>query len=281
MKLVRSLLVLTCVIALASCQKEISFDNANPDGSNGGNTGGNNNNPGCNDISMKLKRYQSLVEHENYIELSWNSDGTLQRMTYKDVVSLHRTATYTYENGKISEAAFRTHDDQVYDTAVYHYNADNKVDSIYLKNDDRYNIALSYQEGKLRRFTYYSGTTITSYFDITTDAKDNIVAYTEYWAEPSGFAKQSSSSLVRDDRKNPFTGLAPYMFHFDDDYIIFRYWGPNNHTDVIWHDYGGSGMDMIVGQKYKYNENCYPVSNQTTLMGQVLFTDDDYSYTYY
>ena len=71
------------------------------------------------------------------------------------------------------------------------------------------------------------------------------------------------------------------MMYLDDDYNIFWYWGPNNYTDQRFQDFSGTGIDLTSGFKFKYNNNCYPASSQNTIMGQVLFTDDDFTFTYY
>jgi hypothetical protein len=278
-----TMLLLPTLIFLSSCQKEASFEN--PDGSNpGGGNGGGNNNGNCNNTVMKLKKWQSTSDANHYIDASWNTDGTIHSINLNVFLSDHLTATYIYANGRIKEAVLTSNENnnQVYDTAVFHYNSDGKVDSMYLKNDDWFDIKLSYSNGKLVKYTRYTAGSVLFYWNITTDAKDNIVGAECYWEDGSGgFEKESTYTWTRDDRKNPFAGIAQYMMYLDDDYNIFWYWGPNNYTNQRYQDHTGSGIDLTTGFKFKYNNNCYPASSQNTIMGQVMFAEDDFTFTYY
>jgi hypothetical protein len=71
------------------------------------------------------------------------------------------------------------------------------------------------------------------------------------------------------------------MLYLDDEYKIFRDWGTNNYTEQRFQDLTGTGVDILTGLKFKYNDNCYPATTQQTLGGQVFFTDDDFLFTYY
>lgn len=167
------------------------------------------------------------------------------------------------------------------DTAVFHYNSEGKVDSMYLKNDDYFNIKLTYTGGKLTKWTRYTGTDAFFYWNIETGAKGNIAKAEEWEQGASGFEKTATYTYTRDDRKNPFETMAPYMFYLDDDYAIFRFWGSNDYTDQRYVDPNGSGIGLTTGYKFKYDSNCYPVTAQMTLPGTVIFADDDYRFTYY
>jgi hypothetical protein len=116
---------------------------------------------------------------------------------------------------------------------------------------------------------------------VETDVKGNIVKATEWWEDNNTFKKESVYTYTRDDRKNPFKDIAPYMFYLNEEYEIFHAWGPNNYTAQRYQDFSGTGLDVLTGYKFKYNDNCYPATSQMTLSGQVVFTDDDFSFTYY
>ena len=279
MKLFRTLpaLLAFSLFYLSSCKKEAGSND--PDGNNGGN---NNNNASCNNTVMKLKKWQALFNPDHYNELEWNSNGSIKMIKMNVPLSEYRSATYLYENDRIKEAVLRTsYNNEIYDTVIFHYNGAGKVDSMYLKNDNYFNIKLTYTGGKITKYTRYANTVPMIYWDIETDAKDNITKAVEWWDLGSGFEKQSTMTFTRDDRKNPFAGLAPYMFYLDDDYNIFWYWGPNNYTNQNYLDHTGSGINLNTGFKFKYNDNCYPATSQNTIEGSILFTDDDFQFTYY
>ncbi len=261
-------LLIPVLVSLSSCQKGGNDDD--------------NTNPSCNNTAMKLKKWQATFDADNYIETTWNTDGTIRAIKMNTPLSEYRTATYIYANGKIKEAVLSSNSGNVIeDTAVFHYNAEGKVDSMYLKHDDYFDIKLTYTNGKLSKYTRYAAGMVMFYYNVTTDANDNIIKSEEYWNGGSVFNKESTFTLTRDDRKNPLAGLAPFMFYLDDGYNIFWYWGPNNYTDQRYQDHTGGGLDITSGFKYKYNSNCYPGSSQTTLAGQVVFVDDDFTFTYY
>ena len=272
--------LLCCLVCLISCQKEISLDDSNGNNNNNNNT--NNNNPACNNTVMKMKKWAATFDAEHYIESTWNSDGTIKTVKINVPFSEYRTASYNYENGRIKEAVLHNNlDNEVYDTAIFHYDGNGKVDSMYLKNDSYFSFKLNYANGKLVKFIRYADSQMMYYWDIETDAKDNLVKAVEWWPGTSGLEKESTYTFSRDDRKNPFAGLAPYLFYLDNDYPIFRFWGPNNYVDQRYIDHTGSGVDLTTGYKFKYNSNCYPASTQMTIQGGVLFTTDDFIYTYY
>ena len=274
-----TLLLVSVLLFLSSCQKEGSFES--PNGGNGGGT----NNGSCNNTVMKIKKRQATFDANHYVEATWNTDGTIHSINLNESLTEYLTATFVYANGKIKEAILtdNTNNNQVYDTAVFRYNTAGKVDSMYLKNDDWFDIKLDYSNGKLVKYTRYASGGVLFYWTIVTDANDNIVKAEEFYDDGSGggFKKESTYTYTRDDRKNPFAGFAPYMMYLDDDYGIFRFWGANNFVDQRYQDLTGSGIDLTTGNKYKYNNNCYPASSQNTILGQVLFTDDDFTFTYY
>jgi hypothetical protein len=274
---IMSVLLLFSFIHLTSCQKEINVEDTNT--GNGGNSGNNNNNS-CNNTVMKIKKWQATFDQEHFIEASWNTDGTIKMIKMNVPLSEYRNATYIYENGRIKEAVLRDNlDNQIYDTAVFHYNSDGRVDSMYLKNDNWFNIKLTYNNGKLKKYTRYTDTDVMFYWDIETDTKGNIVKAVEWWNSIPNFEKESTFTFTRDDRKNPFSGLAPYMFYLDEDYNIFCQWGPNNYTNQNYVE--DIGIDLTTGYKFKYNNNCYPTSSQNTVSGNVVSTNDDFLFTYY
>lgn len=285
MKVFHILFVFLVVYAgcLTSCQKEFDFNPSVRDSLTNNPGMPDNNNSACNNTVLKIKRFQSLFDSLQYIAAEWNADGTIKMIEMNTLFSEHKSATYLYANGGIKEAVLRLNEDnKIWDTVVFHYNAGGKVDSMYLKNSPYFNIKLSYNsDGKLIKYSRYSKTDIMVYWDIKTDTKDNIVEAVEYAVSTSGASKQSTMNFTRDDRKNPFSGLAPYMFYLDDDYNIFWHWGANNFIDQKYVDHTGTGIDIMSGYKFKYNPDCYPVTSQNTISGMVLFTDDDFRFTYY
>ncbi len=269
-------LLLSGLIFIVSCQKEKGFmEDENGGGGNGG--GGN-----CNNTVMKLKKWQATFDANHYIEATWNTDNTIQSVTMNVPLSDYRKAVYLYEAGKIKEAVLYDNNTGVIeDTVVFHYDAAGKVDSMYMKNDDWFDIKLSYTNGRLSKYTRYASGSVMFYWNITTDAKDNITKAEEFWNNSGVFTKETTYTFTRDSGKNPFAGIAQYLMYLDDDYNIFWYWGPNNYTDQRYQDHTGSGIDLTTGYKFKYNNNCYPISAQNTIAGQVIFTDDDFTFTYY
>jgi hypothetical protein len=169
----------------------------------------------------------------------------------------------------------------VYDTAVFRYNAQGQVDSMYLKNDSWFNRKITYTGGKISRITRYTGTDAMYYWTVQTDVNGNIVQAEEYWANATGFKKESTYNYSRDNRKNPFENLPPYLFYLDDEYAIFRWWGSNNMINQEYIDHTGTVTAPVVsGYAYKYNANCYPATSQQTIFGSALFPDDDFKFTY-
>ena len=239
--------------------------------------------PNCNNTVMKLKKWQATFDADHYIETAWNGDGTIQSIKVNVPLSEYRTAKFIYANGRIKEAVlYESGTNTVYDTAVYRYNAAGKVDSMYLKNDDWFDISLKYNSSnKLIKYTRYASGDVMFYWNIVTDANDNVTKAEEFWNNGTSFDKETTYTFTRDTKKNPLSGLAPYMMYLDDDYQSFWYWGPNNYTDQRYQDHTGTGIDLTTGYKFKYNTSCYPISSQNTIMGQTLFTDDDFLYTYY
>src|SRR6185369_6948621 len=271
------------LVYLTSCQKELADASSGGNSGGGGGTGGSGNyNSSCNNTLMKIKRWQALFDDSDYIAATWNGDGTIQTIKYNVPLSEYRTATYVYQNNRVAQAIlYDNMNNHPYDTAIFHYNDAGLVDSMYLKNDNWFDISLGYSNGKINKYTRYANGGVMFYWDIETDAKGNISKATEWWNDPSGFIKQSVETYTRDDRKNPFKDLAAYMFYLNDDYEIFRAWGPNNYTDERYQDFTGTGVDLTTGFKFKYNSNCYPNTSQNTIMGQTIFPDDDFQFTYY
>jgi hypothetical protein len=231
---------------------------------------------------MKIKRWQALYNPDEYIEADWNTNGSAKMVKMNTMLSEYRNATYIYDGTRIKEAVLRrNNDNSIYDTAVFHYNTEGMVDSMYLKNDNWFDIKLTYVNGKLKKYTRYASNEVMFYWDIETDSKGNIISGVEWWDDGGTFVKQSTMTYTRDDRKNPFEDLAPYMFYLDDDYNIFWHWGPNNYTNQNYVDHTGTGTNLTTGYEFKYNNNCYPASSRTTISGQVVFSEDDYQFTYY
>ncbi|QEC45260.1 hypothetical protein [Pseudobacter ginsenosidimutans] len=274
-----SVLVLSALVALSSCSKEKSIDTTDGTGNPG--SGGVNGN--CNDIVQKIKRIQFTAESDSYVEATWNTDGSINSIKINEPLTEYRTINMIYSGGKIVEGELLFNETgDVYDTVVFRYDAAGRVDSMHLKNDDGFGIRLRYNNDKLVKLERYNTPTeIYFYWDLQTDAGNNITGGEEYWYDGSAFKKESTYTYKRDDRKNPFKDLAPYMFYLDDAYGIFRYWGNNNYTDQRWQDHTGLGADITSGLKYTYNTNCYPESSLMTVLGFPVFTDPDYLYTYY
>lgn len=274
------------LVYFSSCQKEVPDDlsvtgNGGSGGTSGG-TGGATYNASCNNTVMKIKRWQALFDTAHYIAATWNGDGTVQTIKYNVPLSEYRTATYLYQNNRVTGAAlYENLSNQRGDTALFHYNAAGLVDSMYLKNSYWFDMSIRYTNGKITKFIRYADGQVLYYWDVETDAKGNVTKAVEWNGGSSGFTKESTYTYTRDDRKNPFSDLAPYMFYLNDEYEIFRLWGPNNYTDQRYQDHTGTGIDLTTGFKFKYNSNCYPATSQQTIMGATLFTDDDFQFTYY
>jgi hypothetical protein len=255
-------------ILLFSCSKEGSNDSPTGD---------------CNNTVMRLKKWMATFDDDHYIEATWNSDGTINTLKVNVPLSDYSTAKYVYAGGKIKEAVlYDNYSSTAYDTVVYRYNAEGKVDSLHRKVSGGFGIRLTYTNGKLTKCTRYDAPgSIMYYYDVVTDVHGNIISAIEYWENGASFEKQSTFTYKRDTRKNPLADLAPYMIYLNDEYEAFWYWGPNNFTDQRYQDHTGTGTDITSGHKYKYNENCYPLSSQNTLMGQPVFDEDDFTFTYY
>ena len=230
---------------------------------------------------------QATFEAEDYIEATWNADGTIHSIKIRQPLTGDLTATYIYSGGKIIQSVLTANDDgHLIDTAVFMYNAQGKVDSTYKKDDMGFGIKLSYSNGKLIKYTRYGDNPgdIMYYWDIVTDVNDNIIKAEEFWPKQNGsygYDKETTYTYTRDDRQNPLAGLAPYLIYIGEDENVLWNWGPNNYTNQHYIDYTGSGTDLTTGYKYKYNNNCYPSSSQMTIQGQVVFTTDDFTYSYY
>jgi len=284
--LIRILFFILPLVYLTACQKELNENlNSNNNGggnNNGGTGGGSTYNTSCNNSVMKLKRWQALFDDSDYIAATWTANGSIQSIKCNVPLSEYRTATYVYQNNRITQAIlYDNMSDKIYDTALFHYNADGLVDSMYLKNDHYFDMSLGYTNGKLTKYTRYADGHVMLYWDIQTDAKGNISKATEWWSGSGGFTKETMETYTRDDRKNPFKDLAPYMLYLNEPYQIFRAWGPNNYTDERYQELTGTGVELTTGYKFKYNNNCYPNTSQQTIMGQTLFPDDDFQFTYY
>ena len=284
-----SVALISSAVLLSACQKEVSVETGGGGGNNGGGGGGNNGggnyNASCNNTVMKIKRMQATFDTEDFIAAEWNADGTIHSIDMHEPLTDQTKATYIYANGKITQAVLEDNVNvpyTVYDTVIFRYNAEGKVDSMYRKNSDGPSIKLDYNSGKLVKYTWYtSGNNRAFYWTIQTDAKDNIVKAEVFSENGQAYVKEATYTYTRDDRKNPFVGLAPYMMYLDDDYGIFRFWGPNNFTDQRYQDYTGTGIDITAGNKFTYNNNCYPSASQSTIYGQPVLPGDDFVYTYY
>jgi hypothetical protein len=284
-----SVVLISTAVLLSACQKEVSVETGGGGGNNGGggggNNGGNNYNASCNNTVMKIKRMQATFDTEDFIAAEWNADGTIHSIDMHEPFTEQTKATYIYSGGKITQAVLEDNVNvpyTAYDTVIFRYNVEGKVDSMYRKNSSGFGIKLSYTNGKLVRYTRYDdNNTIMFYWTVTTDAKDNVVKADEFSPSNATYAKESTYTYTRDDRKNPLAGLAPYMMHLDDDYAVFRHWGPNNYTDQRYQDFSGTGIDLTTGNKFTYNNNCYPSAYQNTIYGQPVLTGDDFVYTYY
>ena len=281
MRVVKPLLLLLPVVLLVvSCQKEIEIYVPPVGGGGGGGGGGQTGN--CNNTVKKLKRWQATFDSAHYISAEWNGDGTIKWIKLNVPLSDYLTAHFNYSNGKISQAiSYQSDTYALWDTAVFRYNSDGLVDSMYLKNSGR-DLRLHYTNGKLVKVSRLEPGGVMYYYNVTTDANGNVTKAEEYWENGSGgFDKESTFTYTRDAKKNPLAALAPYLLYLDDEYQAFWYWGPSNMTDQRYQDHTGTGIDITTGHKFKYDANCYPVSSQQTIMGQPLFPDDDFLFTYW
>lgn len=271
-----SVLFLSSLVILCSCQKEVSVDTStDPDNGTG--------NGNCNNTDMKIKRIQNTSDNNSYVAATWNTDGTIKSITINEFFTELLTVNYIYAGGKIIEGQLvENQTGDIYDTVVYRYDAAGRVDSLHLKNRSG-GIRLTYSNNRLVKLTEYNDATdIAYYFDVRMDDNSNVTAADEYMPLSGVVTNVSTFTYKREDRKNPFRNLAPYMLYLDDAYAIFRYWGNNNYTDQHYVDLGfGTGSDITSGLKYKYNSNCYPESSQTTILGMPVFPDPDFLYTYY
>lgn len=275
-----SIFLLSALVAFSSCSKEKSVDTTDGTGTNPGPGGPNGN---CNNTVQKIKRVQFTAQTDSYVEAAWNTDGTIKSIKINEMLTEYRTINLIYAAGKITEGQLVSNiTGDVYDTVIYRYDAAGRVDSMHLKNNDGFGIRLRYNNDKLVKLEqYYTSSDISYYWNLQTDGNNNITGGEEFWNDGGTFKKESTYTYKRDDRKNPFKDLAPYMLYLDDADGIFRYWGNNNYTDQRWQDHAGTGTDLTTGLKYTYNTNCYPESSLNTIMGFPVFTDPDYLYTYY
>jgi hypothetical protein len=260
--------VIPAMLLFYSCSKE------------GSNDGGGD----CNSSTvMRLKKWVATYDPEHYIEATWNGDGTINTLKVNVPLSYYSTAKFFYASGKIKEAVlYDNSGNTAYDTVVFRYNGEGKVDSLYRKVSSGFGLRLTYANGKLTKITRHDGpASIMYYYDVVMDASGNITKAEEYWNEGSSFEKQSTFTFTRDTKKNPLADLGPALMYLNDEYEAFWYWGPNNMTDQRYQDHTGTGADVTSGYKFKYNNNCYPSSAQNTIMGQPVFQDDDFTFTYY
>jgi hypothetical protein len=239
----------------------------------------------CNNKEMKLKRIQSTTDDRFYLSAEWNADGTIKALELNEMLSYGFNATYIYANGKIKEAEMRwIGKSDIDDTAVFVYNSEGKVDSIYMKNSQTTyggNLKFIYIGGKLTKLKGYTGNEPEFYWDITTDANQNIIKAVEYYKSNTGYTKENTYTYKRDSRKNPLKNLAVYMFGLDDPYVIFRYWGANNYVEQRYEGHTDPVVDITTGFKYKYDGDCYPKSSMNTISGFSILNEDDWIYTYY
>lgn len=280
----KPLLLLTAIVSMLifSCSKERSLETGitPPPGGGGGGTGGGS---GCNNVVMKLTKLQALFDVNQFITVGWTPGGAVDNVKMNMQFSDYLTAKYIYENSKIKEAVLIDHinGNAILDTAVFRHNAAGKLDSMYRKGGG-FDLSLKYDaSGKLVKLIRHDNGGMMYYYDITTDAGGNITKAVEYWNSGGNFIKQSTFLYTRDNKKNPFETMAPYMLYLDDEYAIFRHWGPNNYIDQTYEDHTTPGLVMVTGEKNRYNANCYPTKGQNTIMGAVLFpNDDDWEYFY-
>lgn len=242
-------------------------------------------NSDCDTTVKRIKKIQSTTSESDFLEAEWNTDGTVKKINMNLIFSENRRADYVYENGRIIQVILNNNiNDPETDTAVFHYNTEGNVDSIYLKvgkDDYNSNIKLTYTEGKLKKLVGYMGTEIYYYYDIETDANQNITKATEYQKDGASFVKENTYTFTYDSKKNPLKKLGVYMLYLDDADNIFQLWGSNNYIDQRYEGHTGIPVDVTTGNKYKYNDHCYPVSYMQTVMGMVILNEDAYTYTYY
>ena len=170
---VPSLLICLSVLTLSSCQPEIGDDSTNNNNNN--NNGSGNYNSSCNNTVMKLKKWEATFDTSHYMSATWNANNTINSFKMNVPLSDYRTVNFIYQNNRIHQAVIlENFGNTVYDTAQFHYNSDGKVDSMYLLNDDYFNMKLTYTGGKLSKWSRYSGTQLFFYWDVQTDAKELI-----------------------------------------------------------------------------------------------------------
>jgi hypothetical protein len=83
-----------------------------------------------------------------------------------------------------------------------------KVDSMYLKNEDWFDISLRYNSSnQLVKYTRYGSGVILIYWTIVTDDNDNVVKAEDYWNNGAlGYSKETNYTFTRDAKKNPLAG---------------------------------------------------------------------------
>jgi hypothetical protein len=259
--------VLIFSFVLYACSKENSSSNNNGD---------------CNNTVMRFQRIQATFDDSDYIAATWNGDGTMNTLRINVPLSFYRNAKFIYEGGRVSKVVLYTNTGDFIDTVICRYNAEGKVDSMHLKNDDHFAYRLSYTSGKISTVTRIDGSDgIQYYFNVTTDDNGNIIKSDEYDKDAATYTKESTYTWKRDTRKNPLADVAPFLLYLNDEYEAFWYWGPNNDIEQRYQDFTGTGIDIITGHKFVYNNNCYPESYQNTIMGQVIVEGPDFIYTYY
>jgi hypothetical protein len=220
-----------------------------------------------------------LSDDSSYVDATWNADGTIQSIKYNMTFSTYRTATYVYQNGRIVQAILYDNlNKKHFDTALFHYNAAGLVDSVYLKNENWNDAAFRYINGKLSKCTRYSGGRVYSYWDFETDAKGNVTKASEWWYFVGGLSNVSVETYSRDDRKNPFKDLAPFLFYLDRLDGVFRLWGPNNYNGGRHQLQNGEFINKLT---FSYNSNCYPGNSHQTMSGEQVYTDQEFQYSYY
>jgi hypothetical protein len=238
---------------------------------------------GCNAVVQQLNHFQSTSDPNDYLAATWNSDATVSSLKMFEAYSFTLSISFTYSGGRISAGAIKNSSDVFLDSAIFHYNATGKVDSMYTKTGWGRGIAITYTSGSITKISWYNGTSLAWYWNIVSDAAGNITAGDAYeWdSGTSAFVRTAHYDYTRDDKKNPLAGLSAYMLYLDDDYAIYRTWGPNNNVNQHYVDYSGGGFNITTGYSYTYNSNCYPTGAKNTINGVPIFATDDYTFTYY
>lgn len=273
-------LLSVCSLVIVSCQKEISWDDLSNQPGTGTGGGGTGTTPGgCGNVVMKVKRFHPVIDTNLQITVEYDGSGKMIALRNNMLGSRKRTANYYYENNRIVKAAlYDIASGNFEDTVKYVYGTSGRLDSIYLKNDDNFNLKLTYDAaGRLQRIMRYDGT-VTMFYQLVTERYPNGNIKKVEDREPSG-SVNTYYEYKWDDRKNPFEDIALYMFHLDDEEMIFRFYGKFNYTDEAFlHTHNNVGGET--GLKYSYNSNCYPKGAQVTFAGMPLFPDDDFKWEY-